>query len=190
MIPVEYLWLTVIAVFAIIGLARGLWRELGVTAILLLSLFALNLGERVILDTVSNSLPQLTSGAPSGMVTAIYYSSIMIFVTFIAYQGVTLEFPVRKQKGLFKWIFGYLGGLANGYLVVGTIWNVISDAKYLGINVPMGTSGTKVAISTNLTSLHGEIIKYLPVTLMNSSSTFGYVFLGVGMLLLLAIILK
>jgi len=191
MIPIEYLWLTVILVFAIIGMGRGLWKELGATTVLLLSLFALHLGEELILNKLTGSLPASTTSAfPEGTVRAAYYSVSIVFIAFIAYQGVTLEFPVKKQKGVFKWVFGYLGGLVNGYLTVGTVWNVLSDAKYLGISVPMGSNGTKIAVSGNLTKLHDSIVQALPVALMNSNSFVPYLILALGMILLLAIILK
>ena len=37
MIPVEYLWLSLILVFAVVGTARGIAKELGVTTMLLLT---------------------------------------------------------------------------------------------------------------------------------------------------------
>jgi len=109
MIPVEYLWGVLIFVFAMIGLVRGLWKEMGTATILLLSLAALNLGQRLILDN-------LLSGSDGGglgnlsaeAVLAIYYGATILFVAFISYQGVVLEFPVRKQTGVIKWFFGFL----------------------------------------------------------------------------------
>ena len=44
MIPIEFLWLMLVVIFGIIGMVRGLWKELGVTTILALSLFALRFG--------------------------------------------------------------------------------------------------------------------------------------------------
>lgn len=191
MIPIEFLWLTVIVVFAIIGLSRGLWKELGVTTVLLLSLFALNLGAKLILEKLVTSLPEtILSKSPDGTIPALYYGSVIVFVAFIAYQGITLEFPIKKQKGVFKWFFGFLGGLLNGYLIVGTLWDVTNQAKYFGLKVPFGTTGQALQISEHLTKFHNSIVKYLPVTLMNSSEFVPYIFLLLGMILLIAIILK
>jgi uncharacterized membrane protein required for colicin V production len=191
MIPVEYLWLTTILVFAVIGLSRGLWKELGVTTVLLLSLFVLNLGAKLILEQLANKLPaNMLAKSPEGAVQALYYSLVILFVAFVAYQGITLEFPVKKQTGVFKWLFGFLGGLLNGYLIVGTVWGVIHQAKYFGLQVPWGATGQTIQISEYLTKFQGSIVKYLPVALMNSSEFVPYVFLAVGMILLIAIILK
>jgi hypothetical protein len=180
MIPVEYLWAILIFVFAMIGLVRGLWKEMGTATILLLSLAALNLGQRLILDNLlsgsdGGGLGNLSSEA----VLAIYYGATIVFVAFISYQGVVLEFPVRKQTGVVKWFFGYLGGLANGYLIVGTVWDVLNQADYFNlIDV------------TSLSELHQIITQYLPVTLMNSNDFVPYLVLAFGVIMLLAIILK
>ena len=180
MIPVEYLWGTLILVFAMIGLVRGLWKEMGTATILLLSLAALNLGQRLILNN-------LLSGSDGGglgnlsreAVLAIYYGATTAFVAFISYQGVVLEFPVKKQTGVVKWFFGYLGGLANGYLIVGTAWDVLNQAKYFNL-----------VDVTSLSELHQTITRYLPVTLMNSNDFVPYLVLAFGVIMLVAIILK
>ncbi len=191
MIPIEVLWMGLIALFGVIGLVRGLWRELGVTTILLLSLFALKMGQDLILDALATRLPADTlSGLPNETIQAIYYISTVAFVTFIAYQGITLVFPIKQQTGLVKWLFGYLGGLVNGYLIVGTAWDVSSQADYFGLKVPLGTTGQAIQISDYLTKLHAAVTRFLPVTLLNANDFIPYFFLALGMILLLAIILK
>jgi hypothetical protein len=180
MIPVEYLWGVLVFVFAMIGLVRGLWKEMGTATILLLSLAALNLGQMLILD-------KLLSGSDGGglgnlsaeTVVAIYYGATIIFVGFISYQGVVLEFPVKKQTGVVKWFFGFLGGLVNGYLIMGTVWDVLNQADYFD----------RIDVSS-LSELHQTITRYLPVTLMNSSDFVPYLVLGFGVIMLLAIIFK
>jgi uncharacterized membrane protein required for colicin V production len=181
MIPVEALWLTLIGIFGLIGMARGLWKEIGTTAILLLSLFTLFILRELILGRVGQILAaRLPSNMPENTDAAIYYISIMVFVAFISYQGVTLEFPVKKSSGPIKWIFGFVGGLVNGYLVVGTLWNAVADAAYFGFG----------NIESSLTPIHETAVKYLPLSLMSSYNFVPYAFLAVGMLLLIAIVLK
>jgi uncharacterized membrane protein required for colicin V production len=182
MIPIEYLWLVLVAVFALVGMVRGLWKELGVTTILLLSLFVLKLSwDRVVEDMVSSVAGQ----TEPAVVKALYFGVTILFITFIAYEGITLKFPIREMKGLGKAFLGLPGGLLNGYLIVGTIWDVVNQADYFGREVPLGTSGTVVVISDYLTQLHGTIVRYLPITFVDE-----FVLLVLGMILLLAIILK
>jgi hypothetical protein len=187
MIPVEIYWGTLIVVFGLIGMARGLWKELGTSAVLLLSLFALFMGQQLILSKLVDTLGAgALASAPEGTIQAIYYSMSIIFVAFISYQGITLEFPVARQGGLLKWFFGFFGGLLNGYLIVGTVWDVIAQADYLGLTAP----GQQAPISATLSGFHNSIVQYLPVSLMQSNEFVAYVFLAVGMIMLLAIILK
>ncbi len=182
MIPVEYLWLTLIVVFGIVGMVRGLWKELGVTTILLLSLFVLKFGWEQIGSRIVTAFP---GGLSAPTVQAIYYIIPISFIAFIAYEGVTLKFPIKEMKGLAKGIFGLPGGLLNGFLIIGTVWDVVNTAKYFGLQVPLGSTGSSISISAYLTNLNNTIVQYLPVTFVNE-----WVMLVLGMILLLAIILK
>ncbi len=182
MIPVEYLWLTLIGVFGIVGMVRGLWKELGVTTILLLSLFVLKFGWEQIGSRIVTAFP---GGLPAATVQAIYYIIPITFIAFIAYEGVTLKFPIKEMKGLAKGIFGLPGGLLNGFLIIGTVWDVVNTAKYFGLQVPLGSTGSSISISAYLTNLNNTMVQYLPVTFVNE-----WVMLVLGMILLLAIILK
>ena len=182
MIPVEYLWLALIVVFGIAGMVRGLWKELGVTTIMLLSLFVLTFGWEQIGSKIVDAIPGQTSAAT---IMALYYIIPVVFIAFIAYEGITLKFPMREMSGLLKGLLGFPGGLLNGYLIVGTIWDVINRADYFGLDVPLGSTGATVAISDSLTSLNSALVQYLPVTFINE-----FVMLLLGMILLVAIILK
>jgi len=182
MIPVEYLWLALIVVFGVTGMVRGLWKELGVTTILLLSLFVLTFGWEQIGSKIVEAFPGELTGET---IRAIYYIVPSFFVAFIAYEGITLEFPIRDVGGVFKGALGLPGGLLNGYLIIGTIWDVVNDAGYFGLEVPLGNTGATVAIGDSLTSLNNTLVQYMPPSFINE-----YVMLLVGMILLVAIILK
>jgi hypothetical protein len=182
MIPVEFLWLTLFLFFGVIGAVRGLSKELGSSAILLLSLAALKFGWKYLVEPNADALP---GTLPIETVEALYYSIVILFVTFISYEGIVLKFPMKQQKGLVKTILGFPGGLLNGYFIVGTIWDVVSKAKYFGLGIPMGSSGQTIQIGNTLTELHNSIVQYLPVTFINE-----FVLLALGMILLLAIVLK
>jgi uncharacterized membrane protein required for colicin V production len=178
MIPVEYFWGVLFVVFGIIGMARGLWKELGVTTLLLLSLFALKVGWERVGEKILPLLQKVPlAEASTENAQAIYYTVTILFVAYIAYEGITLKFPIRQMVGLLKAAFGLLGGLLNGYLIVGTIWDVVAQANYFQPDVSL--------VAGALTDVHNTIIQYLPVTFINE-----FVLLGLGMVLLLAIVLK
>jgi uncharacterized membrane protein required for colicin V production len=181
MIPVEYLWLALILVFGITGMVRGLWKELGVTTVMLLSLFVLYFGW----DKVGSNIVKLMPGQTSvATIEALYFIIPILFIAFIAYEGISLEFPMRDMKGLFKGLLGLPGGLLNGYLIVGTIWEAVNKADYFGLEVPLGSTGATVMVSDSLTKLNTDIVAYLP-GFVNE-----FVLLLLGMILLVAIILK
>ena len=186
MIPIETLWLALIAVFGIIGIVRGIWKELGVTTILFLSLFALQLGWDKIVSKVAGSIPLNMS---ADTVKALYFIILVSIITFISYEGFTLKFPAADLRGVAKGLVGLPAGFVNGYLVIGTVWDAVQGANYFDLKVWQGTI-QKVAISTYLTDLHATLVKYLPLTLMSEHSFILYGFLVLGMLLLLAIVLK
>jgi hypothetical protein len=163
-------------------MARGLYKELGVTTILLLSLFVLKFGWQKLGAQAAAAFSDRLSAQ---MVQAAYYTITVVFVAYISYEGFSLTFPIRATKGFSKGILGLPGGLLNGYLIVGTVWDVVNQAQYLSLQVPLGNTGTDVVISDYLTSLHNALAQYLPVTFVNE-----FVMLVLGMILLLAIILK
>jgi hypothetical protein len=178
-IPVEFFWGVLFLIFAVIGLIRGLAKELGASTILLLSLFALS----VVWDQLGARLVGLVQGRASIQVSwimAAYYIITILPITYVSYEGFVLQFPVKETGGIVKAVFGFFGGLLNAYLIVGTLWDVIAQANYFLPRVSV--------LSGSLSSLHDSIIRYLPITFMTSFSPF--IFLVLGMILLLAIVLK
>jgi hypothetical protein len=116
---------------------------------------------------------------------ALYYILIISFVAIISYEGFTLAFPIREMRGVSKGIVGLPGGLLNGYLIFGTIWDVAHRAGYFGLNVPLECYDRTIAISDCLSNFHNVLVQYLPITFINE-----FVMLALGMILLLAIVLK
>jgi hypothetical protein len=182
MIPVEYLWLTLIVVFGVVGMGRGLWKELGVSCVMLLTLFVLKFGWQSIGAKIVGVLP---GSLDTATVEALYYIVPTLFMAYISYEGISLTFPIKQTKGLTKALLGLPGGILNGYLIVGTVWDAFHVARYFGLDVPLGSSGRMVAISDTVTPLYNTLVQILPITFVNE-----FIMLGLGMILLVAIILK
>jgi hypothetical protein len=199
MIPVEFLWLTLIAVWGFIGSARGLAKELGTSVVLMLSLFSLYMAWELLISKFVGGVSSLGSPAMASLVIlggttggsewsagtaavieAFYYTVAVIAVAYIAYEGIVLAFPISQGKGLGKGFFGYFGGLLNGYLIIGTIWDVVARADYFQYKLAV--------VSCCLSDLHNAVVQWLPITLMDRTSPF--ILLVPGMILLLLIILK
>lgn len=180
MIPIEFFWGVLLLVLGIAGMVRGLMKELGASTILLLSLFALYL----VWDQLGSRLVALVQGWAAGTqaatIMAAYYIIAILLIAYISYEGVVLRFPIREFRGIPKAVFGLLGGLLNGYLIVGTIWDVTAQASYFLPKVSV--------LSGSPSRLHDSIAQFLPVTFMSSYSPF--IILVLGMILLLAIVLR
>jgi hypothetical protein len=178
MIPVEYFWFALILMLGIIGAVRGLARELGVTTVVALSLFVLKFAWNQFLPTITT----LAEGAPLGlslpMLKAVVFSVVIIFVAVISYTGFVLQFPFKQFGRMGTGLFGFLGGVVNGYMVIGTVWDVVAHANYFAPKL-------SVVNTAAFTSVHQTIVELLPVTFLNQ-----YLLLAIGMVLLLAIVLK
>ncbi len=116
--PIEVLFLTVIVIFGVIGIVRGLQRELGVTTMLMVALSIVTLSTTFVEPRLESRFG-ISPTAPNVLTTqAIIYTVIMIVITFIAYQGETLVFPGGGPSP----VLAFLIGLINGYFFAGTIW--------------------------------------------------------------------
>jgi uncharacterized membrane protein required for colicin V production len=180
MVPVEYVWLTLWVVFGVIGMVRGPAKELGVTTILLLSLFALYIGWTQVGTQIVSTVQGRAEVARESTIMAVYYSVSIVFIAFISYEGIVLRFPIKAMRGLGKGVFGFAGGLVNGYLIVGTVWDAVARANYFLPDVSV--------VSGYPSQLHSTIVQYLPLAVMDRTSPI--IFLVAGMILLLALVFK
>lgn len=137
--PVEIVFLIVILIFGAIGVVRGYQRELGVTTMLLITLFMLEFltttafGERI--DGFLSGTG-MSEQALATMWTFVAVGAILL-VTFISYQGLGLAYPGSGKNNFVSLIVG----LINGYLIAGSIWYYLAQANYpLADVVPNYTS--------------------------------------------------
>ena len=116
-------WLFIV-MFGIIGAMRGWAKELLVSFSVVLALAFNRLLERYV--PLVNSLPQ------DG--TAIFWIRIVIVVTlvFFGYQTVGLPRFASKatREKLQDSLLGFILGALNGYLIIGTAWFYLDQAKY------------------------------------------------------------
>ena len=126
--PIELLFLVLIGLFGAIGVVRGYQRELGVTTMLLLTLFVIefltasSFGTRITAALVGLGLTET-------QVTTIFDLSacvLLMIVMFISYQGLGLVYPGSGQNHFVS----LLVGLVNGYLFAGSIWWYLQNAGW------------------------------------------------------------
>lgn len=131
--PVEVVFLVVIALFGAIGIVRGWSNELGVTTMLLLTLFVIIFlfptGATGRIDSLL-----LRIGVDESqliVITSLIAVVALLAVTFISYQGVGLAYPGGKKNNLLSLLIG----LVNGYLLAGSLWYYLERANWPLTNV-------------------------------------------------------
>jgi uncharacterized membrane protein required for colicin V production len=117
-----------IGLFAIIGYARGIKRELLVASAIILALYTIT-----ILETFVKPIKIAASMSVSG---EIFWMRILLFLflIIIGYQVPNIPQAATNSRfiktGSQDGILGALMGALNGFLIVGTIWFYIDKAGY------------------------------------------------------------
>jgi hypothetical protein len=128
MTPVGVVFLVVMLVFGIVGIVRGVGKELGITTMLLLALMLLQLTATLFASRIASFLTQVFGVSPADVPTIIAACSalFLLVLTFISYQGITLIFPIQSNS----WFLGLGIGLINGYLFAGSMWYYLQKAGW------------------------------------------------------------
>jgi len=149
--PIGLVFLAVMLLFGVIGIVRGVAKELGVTTMLLLALMVLQLMDAMFKAKITQMLNQVFGINPTSVPTffALFSVSFLMLITFISYQGLTLIYPIKTTS----WFFALGIGLINGYLFAGSIWYYLQTAGW-----PLLNSIIKPVYS----ELNQNIIKLMP----------------------------
>ncbi len=170
--PIGIVCGVLVVAFGLIGLVRGFLKEIGVTTVLLIVLFALNQwGEKtiapVVVDLVEAAADMLSAEPPEqNAIAAAFFITIMVIATFASYHGETLSFRGKSPGGLTGVFLALLIGLVNGYLVAGTIWFYLQEFGY-----PFGL------FPTELTLLEENLVEILPLAALSPFLPFLAVFM-------------
>jgi lysylphosphatidylglycerol synthetase-like protein (DUF2156 family) len=147
-------WMYVI-LFAIIGGMRGWAKEILVSFSVILALAFTALLEHYVPFIRDVLVPQQSS------VLFWLRSIIVIMLVFFGYQtpNIARFSPKMAREKLEHIILGVVIGAINGYLIAGTIWFYMADAKYPFPNIISVPNGDIANIATNM--LH-----YMPPKLL------------------------
>ena len=168
MAPIEVFFGAIIFMFALIGLARGFLRELGVTTFMVFLLFFLSRFE-----------PQLETGLLRAMdvggrfvpiengdlVKCWLFVLIVVAAAFVSYQGETLAFAGEPPIGSQGVLLGLVTGTLNGYLVAGSLWYYMAKFDY-----PIEWMGFAAG---KLSDLAEAMMEYLPLNFLGRPVLFG-----------------
>lgn len=134
MIPIELVWLIIVLLFGLIGVVRGFLKELGVTTVMVVMLFAVTFFEGKITPALTKVAAQV---APNDVATmqAAFWVVLITVTAFVSYQGQTLAFEGAAVKGPLGMFFNLATGLVNGYLIAGSIWFYLDRLGYPLLNI-------------------------------------------------------
>src|SRR3990172_5872032 len=170
--PIEALWLVLAGVFVILGVMRGFLKELGLTTVMIVWLFAMDqiiprLEEIIRQPDSFLSRIGITEATRDTPLWLIFTLGTLV-VVYIAYQGETLAFAGTPPKGLQGPLLGLLVGAINGYLVCGTLWWILNRYNYpirsLGLFVDYDP-GSGLALSPDANNIV-NVLKLLPPDLL------------------------
>lgn len=126
MVPIEVLFGIMVLLFTLIGFARGFLKELGVTAMMVWTLFVLSLlgplVERVVGADALN--------ARQAVWLCVGYLVILAVAAVISYHGETLAYGGVPPRGATGLVLGTMMGLVNGYLIAGSLWYYMARFGY------------------------------------------------------------
>ena len=123
-------------VMGVVGIVRGFLKELGVTLVLIATLFALDRLIPVINNFVSSGklsflgLGSVPTSPNTNALLCVFFSAIMIAAAYISYQGETLSYEGNDPRGIVGVLLGFLIGAVNGYLLFGTLWWIFNFYQY------------------------------------------------------------
>lgn len=126
MVSLSFIFFILVIMFGTIGAMRGWAKEMLVCFGVILAMFMLS---------VLQSLPPIRDTvAIEGSTSKFWLQSLVIIIlAFFAYQ--TPNFPKLSgarfaRERLADVLLGFLMGIINGYLVIGTIWYYLDQAGY------------------------------------------------------------
>ena len=126
MVPIEVFVGIMVLLFTLIGFARGFLRELGVTAMMVWTLFVLSLlGPLVERLTGSDAL-----SASQALWLCGGYLVILSVAALVSYHGETLAYGGVPPRGATGMVLGTMMGLVNGYLIAGSLWHYMARFAY------------------------------------------------------------
>ena len=174
MTPVETLWIVLVLIFAVVGVVRGFLKELGVTLVLIVTLFGLtqfsNNFKRVMefaaTTTSVQAVRQVSDKSPWWLV---FYVFALLGAMFIAYQGYVIKYPGNERPGIQGMLLSLMIGAINGYLAAGSLWYYVN--KY---QEPVRQLGL---LQGDYTPLAQKLIQILPPALLIPYLPFLIVFM-------------
>lgn len=128
--PVQYVYLTIAVIIALIGLARGYDKELGNSIIFMLTIALLGFVEGRYETQLADLAGRAFGGDNTNTILFLLYSLVFVVVVFSSYSGITLTYGGTPMRGFLGSLLSLAIGIFNGYLVAGTLWHYANKFGY------------------------------------------------------------
>ena len=128
MMSLVYVFWMFVILFGVIGLLRGWAKELLVTFAIILALFISNLLERFV--------PFIRDNLAANADQTLFWIRMIILLLMVIFGYQTPNIPKLAGSNRFvrerlqDVLLGLFLGAFNGFLIYGTIWSYLNDAKY------------------------------------------------------------
>lgn len=179
MISIHIVFWMFVIIFAVIGALRGWARELLVTFSLVISIF--------IVSVIETFAPDLQKSLTENGAANVFWFHFAVTVVLVigGYQSVSIPrisaSPRLIRGNLQDTLLGLFIGLVNGFLIVGTIWFYLHDAKYPLDFIAAPTAGTAAGDAAL------KMIPYLAPSWLTSPSVYFAAALAFGLMVVLFI---
>jgi len=136
MLTIDGVLILFIILIGIVGVVRGFLKELGVTLVMVATLWAIDIllpiAERLLNEgkLAFLGLGPLAENQGAQTLLFLLFSAITVFAAFISYQGETLSYEGTAPKGVLGLVLSFLIGAANGYLIFGNLWWLANRYNY------------------------------------------------------------
>jgi len=151
--PVQYVYLAVAVIIALIGLARGYEKELGNSIIFMITIALLGFIEARYEAQIASFAGRIFGVNNAATFLFLLYSLVFVLVVFSSYSGVTFNYDGTPLKGFGGHMLSLLVGIFNGYLIAGTLWHYANKFGYPLTGV------------TQLAPTQANALNYLPQTI-------------------------
>lgn len=133
--PVQYLFLAVGLVIALVGLARGYDKELGNAIIFMLTIALLGFIQLRYEYDIANFFGSLLGVSNVYLFMMLLFTITFCLVVFSSYSGMTFIYGTGAKSDFGGNLISLGVGLFNGYLVAGTLWYYADRYGYPWLNV-------------------------------------------------------
>ena len=179
MISIHIVFWMFVIVFAVIGTLRGWAKELLVTFALILSIF--------ILSIMENFAPGVEKSIVKDGAMSLFWfrSAVTVGLVIFGYQSVSIPrisaSPRLVRGSIQDSLLGLFIGVINGFLIVGTLWFYLDQAKYPLDFISAPQAGTAAGDASL------KMISYLAPSWLGSPAIYFTVAIAFGLVIVLFI---